>query len=179
MAFEMQIVSNTPLVGEEDLDTAAKKFFEQIGYLSKGADPTIPYKIFADFFLKRYCERDGKRIMGITRDALECLTHFEWPGNVRELENVIERAVVLAQGDRIGLAELPEWITGIEGRPRHVCIPIGTPLREAERHLIEAYLRHTAGDKSAAAGLLGITRRTIYRKLGDALSPDGAGPNDR
>ena len=52
MTFEMQIVSNTPLTGEEDFDTAAKMFFEQIGYLSKGSDPTIPYKIFADFFLK-------------------------------------------------------------------------------------------------------------------------------
>ena len=52
MTFEMQIVSNTPLVGEDDLDVAAKMFFEQIGYLSKGSDPAIPYKIFADFFLK-------------------------------------------------------------------------------------------------------------------------------
>ena len=48
----MQIVSNTPLVGEADPETVAKKFFEQIGYLSKGADPTIPYKMFADFFIK-------------------------------------------------------------------------------------------------------------------------------
>ena len=52
MTFEMQIVSNTPLIGEDNLDIAAKKFFEQIGYLSKGSDPGIPYKIFADFFLK-------------------------------------------------------------------------------------------------------------------------------
>ncbi len=52
MTFEMQIVSNTPLVGEDDLDVAAKMFFEQIGYLAKGSDPAIPYKIFADFFLK-------------------------------------------------------------------------------------------------------------------------------
>jgi len=52
MSFEMQIVSNTPLIGEEDFDTAAKKFFEQIGYLSKGSDPNIPYKIFSEFFLK-------------------------------------------------------------------------------------------------------------------------------
>ena len=52
MPFEMQVVSNTPLSGEEDFDTAAKMFFEQIGYLSKGSDPTIPYKIFADFFLR-------------------------------------------------------------------------------------------------------------------------------
>lgn len=52
MGFEMQVVSNTPLVGEEDPEVVAKKFFEQIGYLSKGADPDIPYKLFADFFLK-------------------------------------------------------------------------------------------------------------------------------
>jgi len=52
MTFEMQVVSNTPLIGDGDLDSAAKKFFEQIGYLSKGSDPAIPYKIFADFFLK-------------------------------------------------------------------------------------------------------------------------------
>ena len=52
MGFEMQIVSNTPMVGEDDPDIVAKKFFEQIGYLSKGSDPDIPYKIFAEFFLK-------------------------------------------------------------------------------------------------------------------------------
>ncbi len=51
MTFEMQVVSNTPLIGDENLDSAAKKFFEQIGYLSKGSDPTIPYKIFADFYV--------------------------------------------------------------------------------------------------------------------------------
>lgn len=48
----MQIVSNIPSTGEDDSEIVAKKFFEQIGYLSKGADPTIPYKMFADFFIK-------------------------------------------------------------------------------------------------------------------------------
>jgi predicted transcriptional regulator len=48
----MLVGSNTPLIGENDPDVVAKKFFEQIGYISKGADPSIPYKIFADFFLK-------------------------------------------------------------------------------------------------------------------------------
>ena len=48
----MQVVSNTPLVGEEDPEEVAKKFFEQIGYLSKGSDPDIPYKIFNEFFIK-------------------------------------------------------------------------------------------------------------------------------
>jgi len=52
MGFEIQVVSNTPLIGENDPEIVAKIFFEQIGYISKGADPKIPYKIFADFFIK-------------------------------------------------------------------------------------------------------------------------------
>jgi len=52
MGFAIQVVSNTPLIGEEDPEIVAKKFFEQIGYLSKGSDPNIPYKLFAEFFLK-------------------------------------------------------------------------------------------------------------------------------
>ena len=52
MGFAIQVVSNTPLIGEEDPEIVAKKFFEQIGYLSKGSDPDIPYKLFAEFFLK-------------------------------------------------------------------------------------------------------------------------------
>ena len=52
MPFQIQVSSNTPLIGENDPDVVAKKFFEQIGYISKGPDPTIPYKIFAEFFLK-------------------------------------------------------------------------------------------------------------------------------
>ena len=52
MAFEIRVTSNTPLIGETDPDIAAKKFFQQIGYLSKGSDPTIPYKLFADYFIK-------------------------------------------------------------------------------------------------------------------------------
>jgi len=52
MAFEMQVVINTSLIDDEDLGSVAKKFFEQIGYLSKGSDPMIPYKIFLDFFLE-------------------------------------------------------------------------------------------------------------------------------
>jgi len=123
--------------------------------------------LLAHHFLRLYSERNGRNIAGITREAMSCLVNFSWPGNVRELENVMERAVVLAKGDRITVEELPDWITGRTSTPREVSIPIGTSLKEAERRLIEATLHHTEGDKTAAAGLLGITRRTIYRKLGD------------
>jgi predicted transcriptional regulator len=53
MGFAITVVSNTPLVGEDDPEVVARKFFEQIGYLSKGSDPEIPYRIFADFFLSQ------------------------------------------------------------------------------------------------------------------------------
>jgi len=129
--------------------------------------------LLAEHFLRLYCERNGKELVGITRRAMDCLMDFSWPGNVRELENVIERAVVLARGDRITVDELPEWITGRRERPHELHIPVGTSIREAERRLIEATLRHTRGDKSAAAGLLGVTRRTIYRKLGENEAEGG------
>lgn len=52
MVFEIKVMSNTPLIGEDDLEKASKKFLEQIGYISKGSNPEIPYKIFTDFFLR-------------------------------------------------------------------------------------------------------------------------------
>lgn len=122
--------------------------------------------LLAQHFLALFCERDGCDLLGITQEALDALMHYAWPGNVRELQNVVERAVLLAHGDRVALEDLPERIRSQEQQVREVSIPVGTTMREAERRLIEATLRHTSGDKSAAAGLLGIARRTIYRKLG-------------
>ena len=130
--------------------------------------------LLVEHFLRLYCERNGREILGVTREALERLSFFGWPGNVRELEHVIERAVVLSNADRINVDELPEWITGRASSPHEVRIPVGMPIREAERLLIEATLRHTKGDKSAAAGLLGITRRTIYRRLHETDGQDSA-----
>jgi len=160
-----------------DLDEAVRRgaFREDLYYrLNVVSIPIPPLRerpedipLLAEHFLRLYREKNGRKILGITREAMACLVHFSWPGNVRELENVIERAVVLARGDRIGLHDLPEWITGRSGAPQGISIPVGTSIREAERRLIEATLRHSRGDKSTAAGLLGITRRTIYRKLRD------------
>jgi two-component system response regulator HydG len=91
---------------------------------------------------------------------------YAWPGNVRELENVIERAVVLSRSDALGEADLPEHIAVAAPRaPTQLTFEIGTPLDEIELRVIRETLRHTKGDKSVAAQLLGISTRTIYRKL--------------
>ena len=91
---------------------------------------------------------------------------YAWPGNVRELENVIERAVVLSRGDTLAEGDLPEAIVKSSGdAPRSLDFPVGTPLSEIELRVIKETLKHTKGDKSLAAQLLGISTRTIYRKL--------------
>jgi two-component system response regulator HydG len=122
--------------------------------------------LLADHFLRRFAAKNGKSVRGFTPEALAALEDYAWPGNVRELEHAVERAVVLARGDVLDVGDLPETVRkGPRGAAGHVVIPIGTPLEEVERRVLHETLRHTGGDKSMAARLLGIATRTIYRKL--------------
>ena len=121
--------------------------------------------LLVSHFLKIYQEKNNKAIDGISEDVLDILTDYAWPGNVRELKNVIERAVVLTQGRVISQDDLPENIFKNRSEDRKLTIPFGMPLREIEKKLIIETLKRTKGDKEIAANLLGITPRTIYRKM--------------
>jgi two-component system response regulator HydG len=91
---------------------------------------------------------------------------YAWPGNVRELENVIERAVVLSRNETLSESDLPDHIAAaLPSLSTPLTFEIGTTLDEVELRVIRETLRHTKGDKSLAAQLLGISTRTIYRKL--------------
>ncbi|MEJ7622441.1 MAG: sigma 54-interacting transcriptional regulator [Pyrinomonadaceae bacterium] len=130
-------------------------------------------------FLEEYKKRSGRFISGIDEDALRALVNYLWPGNVRELENAIERAVIIASGRQIELDDLPDAIRASAGLPvtqpgqdqgavwngpgMHFALP--TPMDEIEKQVIEATLGFTDGDKSRAARLLNIGRKTLYRKL--------------
>jgi len=122
--------------------------------------------LLVDHFIARYSRRNDKPIAGISGAALEALSNHEWRGNVRELEHVIERAVVLTEGPSIEIADLPPAITGHEAPAHDLRVPLGRTMKEIEREVIAHTLAHTGGDKTAAAALLGIGRRTIYRYLG-------------
>lgn len=123
--------------------------------------------LLAEHFLRRYSQKSQKKISGFSDEALASLLDYRWPGNVRELEHAIEHAVIFTGGPNVVIEDLPPAISG-ERKPRverALTIPLGTPLEEVERRLIEETLQLVKGDKELAAKLLGIASRTIYRKL--------------
>ncbi len=157
-------------------EMAAGRFREDLYYRLNVIALTAPplrtrredIPLLSDHFLGVYCKKNNRGRLEATREALALLMEYPWPGNVRELENVIERAVVLCRGSRLGPEDLPDAIRESEpGEPSLISFSVGTPLDEVERRLIRETLRHAKGDKSVAAQLLGISTRTIYRKLGE------------
>lgn len=123
--------------------------------------------VLARHFLKRFSREIGRRLEGFTKEALEAMANYAWPGNVRELKNVIERAVVLCGGAWITVDDLA--LDGLRLK-REVLQADGTPykpisLDDMEREHILSTLRHTRGNKSRTASILGIERSTLDRKL--------------
>ena len=119
-------------------------------------------------FLAEFNRENAKAVEGFTPDALELLNAYPWPGNVRELRNVVERMVVMARGKRLSVRDLPpqvrEQALAARGRPR----PGGEfSLEESERTLILKALRASGGNRTRAAEHLGISRRTLHRKLNE------------
>jgi DNA-binding NtrC family response regulator len=115
----------------------------------------------AAHFLTIKARRYGKALTGFARDAMDALLAHRWPGNVRELEHVIERAVVLADGAEISLADL-DLRQG--GKSEAAAIERMT-LADAEAHLIRKALERTRGNVVQAAEVLGLSRSALYRRL--------------
>jgi len=117
-------------------------------------------------FLRRYNRRFRRDVKGMTPDALAALSGYDFPGNVRELENVIERAFAMGAREQIALADLP--VLGTASVPSAtIASPSGNVprLADVEKDLILRALAFYKDDKEAAASALGISRRTIYRRL--------------
>jgi two-component system response regulator HydG len=132
-------------------------------------------------FLRRYAAKNRKQVLQFSPAALNCLLAYEWPGNVRELENVVERAVILTEGETIEPNALPATLNPArfetcaasdDLRPLiSLTFPVGTRLEEIEDRTIQAVLEHTRGNRFAAARLLQINPRTICRHLGPKQQP--------
>ncbi len=122
-----------------------------------------------DFFLKEFSVRNGKPVLGLTAEAVNMLSAYAWPGNVRELRNTIEKMVVLARGDRLTARDVPLNIRdAVRGKVASACAgaTLGEgSLAESERLKILAVLDKQGGNRTRAALELGISRRTLHRKL--------------
>jgi two-component system response regulator HydG len=176
--------TNRDLLAEVTAGRFREDLFYRLNVIAVTAPPLrarredIP--LLVDHFLGLYCAKNGRPRLKPTRGALERMLDYGWPGNVRELENVVERAVVLCRGDALAEADLPDAVMRAERSVTTVLsFPIGTPLGEIELRVIRETLRHTKGDKSIAAQLLGISTRTIYRKLdGVEDASEGGAPRE-
>ena len=124
-----------------------------------------------DAFIKEFAERNGKDVKGITAEAVNVLSAYRWPGNVRELRNTIEKMVVLSHGDKLTARDIPAQIRDAAGPDAGRTAPPpasdGT-LASAEREKILSCLRRCGGNKTRAAQELGISRRTLHRRIAEA-----------
>jgi two-component system response regulator HydG len=122
----------------------------------------------AQHFLSHFAARATKSVAGIAPAAAEKLVAYSWPGNVRELQNCMERAVALTRFDQIGVDDLPDKIR--DYRRSHVLVSSDdpselVPLEEVERRYIGRVMEAVGGNKTAAARILGIERKRLYRML--------------
>lgn len=172
--FDARVVSATNV----DFETEIKegRFREDLFYRlhvvrihmpplrSRGNDVLV----LAQHFVEQYAERFGKNVYGITEDAARALLAHDWPGNVRQLENAIERAVTLTRFDQLTVDDFsanaaaeqkPAWQTVHDDADQ---LPT---LQRLEDRYIEHVLKVADGNKTQAAKVLGLDRRTLYRKL--------------
>jgi len=131
---------------------------------SRGGDVLL----LAQHLLLKAAEREKKNILGVSPATAERLVAYAWPGNVRELQNCIEHAVALARYEQISPEDLPDKIRSYKSS--HILIAADNPselvpMEEVERRYILRVLEAVAGNKTAAARVLGIERKTLYRKL--------------
>ena len=120
--------------------------------------------VLADFFLKKYGEKNRREVITLAPETLQAFRHYPWPGNIRELENIIERGVIVCQGDVLTLQDLPAAL-----QPRGGWAEAGGEtepgLPELERQLISRTLERVAGQRQQAAEILGISLDELNLKI--------------
>jgi len=164
--IELRIVAATNVDLVEEI--RKKNFREDLYYRLTVVEINVPplrdrksdIPLLVDKFLQKYGIEYRDRFVRIDPDALNLLERYDWPGNIRELENVIQRAVIMADG-HISIKDLPDYLKYEIQFPEDELIP----LKEMEKRYIQKVLAHTEGNKTKAAEILQITRKTLRDKL--------------
>jgi DNA-binding NtrC family response regulator len=173
VSFDARIIAATNR--DLEVEVQERRFREDLFYRINVVHIAVPalrerendVLLLAQAFLQR-SQTKGGRCVGLKSAAAERLLAYPWPGNVRELQNCIERAVALSQFDHVGIEDLPERVGRF--KPRRATVESVSassilPMDEVERRYVEQVLETLGDNKSSAARLLGMDRRTLYRKL--------------
>lgn len=174
LSFDARIVAAT----NRDIETEVEegRFREDLYYRINVIRIHVPplrargndILLLAQHFLEKIAQRSEKSVKGLAPATARALLDYDWPGNVRELENTIERAVALARLEQITVDDLPERIRNYESD--RMVIGSDNPeelltMSEVEKRYIFRVLKAVGGNKTQAANVLGLDRRTLYRKL--------------
>ena len=180
LPFEARILVAT----NRDLETEVEegRFREDLFHRINVVSITVPalrartgdVLVLANAFIDRVANRKQSFLRGLSRKAAQLLVDYDWPGNVRELENCIERAAALCRGDEIDVADLPRKI--VEHQSTRLELSMSSPaqmltLDEMQVRYVRQVLAAVGGNKTQAAHILGIDRRSIYRRLEPPLAP--------
>ena len=174
VAFDARIITATHRDLEADI--RAERFREDLYYRINVVRLEVPplrdrgndVLELAAHFLRMAGEREGKKPLQLSPKVAERLLAYGWPGNVRELENCIERAVALARFEQLTVEDLPAKLRAYRVDPLLMATDAGEeilPMDEIERRYLLNVLKQVDGNKARAAQLLGLDRRTLYRKL--------------
>lgn len=172
VAVDIRFIAATHRDLQKDIEQGLfrKDLYYRLNVISLNLPPLVEREgdipLLAQHFLKEKSRLAGKNFHGIDTKAMSLLCRYHWPGNVRELENVIERAVALGNGQRIGETDLPEHIATLSlaetYRQPNVAIP---SLEEQEKRYILWVLEKCNGNKTRAAQIMGIDRVSLWRKI--------------
>ena len=170
--FDCRILAATNKDLEEELDEG--RFREDLYYRLNVVNIVLPplrargndVLELAQHFIEQAARRLGREVKGFSRPVAERLLRYDWPGNIRELANSMERAVALTRFSELTVDDLPEKLRDYRVT-RNVldAVPEMVSLEEVERLHIERVLKSVDGNKSKAANILGVDRRTLYRKV--------------
>jgi two-component system response regulator HydG len=176
VSFDARVVTATNRDLESEVEE--KRFREDLFYrINVVAIPVPPLRarggdvlVLAQYFLRKIASRTGKPVEGISAEAARKLADYDWPGNVRELENCMERAVALCRLSEITVDDLPDKVK--DHQSSRMVIATDAPeelitLEEMERRYVRQVLGAVGGNKTHAARVLGIDRRSLYRRLED------------
>ena len=170
---DTRIITATNKNLEEEV--RANRFREDLYYRINVVNLTVPslrdrredIPLLVDFFLKRYAKKNHRNLKGFTPKAMDLLMRYDWPGNIRELENVVERSVIMMRGDFITPDEFPGVLKSLDPEYEQISAEMlsGKSLKEMEKAMIMRTLQETDGNRTHAAEILGISRRTLQLKL--------------